>query len=458
MKRFYRTGCVDKVLNQAFNTLPLMRSIDLAHPSIKRLSSQIALAHVVVFVSVLCYFIVVGTQNEISRQYLSITAPDKSSAHCKDVPVPVTAVFMADVNGVWETQPGYIEAKRLFQLTFVGSKVNSKLYTKVLGNLGDSLKSAGERAKGSVLGTLMVASLFKARDVPNGMTLSTTVNFMSLVNEIGFYPQFDKPWFSSAAGVCIPSEKSSLSSEIDRQILTVSIPKLYTTKKTDHKPSDQSSSKDLPSERVYTNPCPGQLNIPKEQDSDDRWGKDDNKTYGSFGFGGEGPDTPYTVSFDLIPVLTAWALTTQRVTPADVVMVPKITNLLSYGQNFSMKQYNLFDFPDKPPTECLTLNSYWELLLALYAWTESQATAAYPKSQPVLPFIFSTQLKLVNGTEVPIGACECPNDFALFHSCYSGKSSVMAIFYPIDIESPDDVEIFSLRLEQRRRESQRQRS
>ena len=231
--------CIDGILNQSLNTLPLMRAIDLAHPKLRRLAGSLAFAHVVVFLSVLVYFITVETQAELSRQYLSLTDPGSGVAKCNDVPVPMTALYTADVNGLWDTQRDYVEAKGIFDLNMVGTTVNTKQYSKALGKLADSLYAAGERASannGDVFSTLLVASLFSERDADTDMTLSMRVDFNALAKQIAINAPssvtgLNRPWFSSASGVCVPAvalDFTAMISPSDLQ-LSISLPRSFST-------------------------------------------------------------------------------------------------------------------------------------------------------------------------------------------------------------------------------------
>ena len=90
--------------DRLISTIPMVRSVDIHDMKEHNLGFWIALTHLVLYLSMMLYFIVMGTLTETTRRFLSISPPGHESSVCTPIPVSVTGTYESDLSGTWITQ------------------------------------------------------------------------------------------------------------------------------------------------------------------------------------------------------------------------------------------------------------------------------------------------------------------------------------------------------------------
>jgi len=147
------------------------------------------------------YLVVSGTAKQLATKYLSLTAPDASTATCSKIPVAVTGTFYADLDGAWSTSKAFDRHKSLYQLTMTGSSVSEEQYTSAMQSLSRRVQAFGANTTGlDIIGLQIALSLFRATEHTLVLQADAQLGqILATLDASYFYPY---PVFLSAAGVC----------------------------------------------------------------------------------------------------------------------------------------------------------------------------------------------------------------------------------------------------------------
>ena len=165
---------------------------------------------------------VTGTTKQLSTKYLSLDAPDPSTATCIKVPVAVTGTFLADLSGVWSTNSAFDPPTAAYQLTMTGTTVSETQYSNAMRNLTEQVHSFGTKTDQlDVIGQQIAFSFFRALDPQYKLTLQADAQLGIILKRLNVAGA--RPVLSSAAGVCLSSLLTP-SWDDKRMILTVPFP------------------------------------------------------------------------------------------------------------------------------------------------------------------------------------------------------------------------------------------
>lgn len=201
-KRMEKMTLIERAEEKLINSLPFFASVDVNDLKKKGVARWLAVFHLVLYLSLLLYFVVSGTMTESNRKYLSIAAPTANTAVCEKIPVAITGVYLADKNGFWSTDKSFNPSAAIYQLTVTGTKVTEEQFTNVMKNFSVQLKAFGDRNSDlGVIGSQIAWGLFRANDVDSKMAIQPYAQFGQIFSIVGLF----SPIFSSAAGVCQPA-------------------------------------------------------------------------------------------------------------------------------------------------------------------------------------------------------------------------------------------------------------
>ena len=108
------------------------------------------------FVAVLLYYTVTNTQKEVAKKFLSLSGTSDAQI-CTTVNNPLTAVFLGDLFGNWQSSPMFDQSGGFYKLILSGSEINTPQYNTAMMAFRDNLINVGEKSLRRGFGFSLIA-------------------------------------------------------------------------------------------------------------------------------------------------------------------------------------------------------------------------------------------------------------------------------------------------------------
>ena len=203
--------------------------------------------YIFVFLGALLYFSIQGAYAIQGQQFLSANEQDGSI--CATVASYITAIFEADLNGVWSTDSANFQTNSSFySIGFTGGAVDETAFTKSMKNFQDRLIAAGAKAAvRDVTYTLLIMSTLLWRFPETGIKFSTNAD-----PDMAFGSNVPWSWaIINHDGRCVPQNQTGING--------TTISSFYDKIGKNLVFRVDGISIDSADSTVYTEPCPKQL-------------------------------------------------------------------------------------------------------------------------------------------------------------------------------------------------------
>jgi hypothetical protein len=102
--------------------------------------------YLLLFSFVFVYLTVTGTIDNYQTKFLSLLGSDSSGSECVEVPLSLTAKYLGDTHGRWETEKQFNYNSSIFVIDFLGAAVNTKQYSDTILGFRKHLESLGAKS------------------------------------------------------------------------------------------------------------------------------------------------------------------------------------------------------------------------------------------------------------------------------------------------------------------------
>lgn len=96
-----------------------------------------------IWIGSLFYFFYDGYIQATSQEYMSL---DSDSGSCNSVPSEVTAVYLGDNNGVWDTNPTFRSSLGTYEFEMNSFAKTSSQYSAIMNDIGKAIDDVGQGA------------------------------------------------------------------------------------------------------------------------------------------------------------------------------------------------------------------------------------------------------------------------------------------------------------------------
>ena len=203
--------------------------------------------YIFVFLGALLYFAIQGAYAIQGQQFLSANKQDGSI--CATVASYITAIFEADLNGVWSTDSANFQTNSSFySIGFTGGAVDEAAFTKSMQSFQSRLIAAGAKASvRDVTYTLLIMSTLLWRFPETGIKFSTNAD-----PDMAFGSSVPWSWaIINHAGRCVPQNQTAING--------TTISSFYDKIGKNLVFRINGISVDSTDSTLYTEPCPKQL-------------------------------------------------------------------------------------------------------------------------------------------------------------------------------------------------------
>jgi hypothetical protein len=102
--------------------------------------------YLLLFSFVFVYLTVTGTIENYKTNFLSLLGSSSSGSECVEVPLSLTAKYLGDTHGRWETEKQFNYNSSIFVIDFLGAAVNTKQYSDTILGFRKHLESLGAKS------------------------------------------------------------------------------------------------------------------------------------------------------------------------------------------------------------------------------------------------------------------------------------------------------------------------
>jgi len=182
----------------------------------------VAIIYFIILGFCLIFFTVIDAQKQMNAEFLSASI-NTTGAICDYVPYPITATFLGDMNGNWETNVNQFQFNEsLYAVKFLGTRINRRQYNDAMGVFSTKVANLAKKVeKRDLAYSYLALSTYKAVNETFGLSF-----YLNARADIIFNQQIASTQFTNRFGICVQNNiQSSFDAATGRVV--VSVPTVY---------------------------------------------------------------------------------------------------------------------------------------------------------------------------------------------------------------------------------------